>query len=76
MKIKNVGFGAYFCCNDRLNEKCVAILSQNGLILKRVFCKKHRDTEIVIILYEHIQKRLVWKIHKNLELGKAVFSKI
>ena len=47
MKMKNVGFGAYFCCNGRLNEKYVDILSQNGLILKRVFCKKHRDTEIV-----------------------------
>ena len=43
--MKNVGFGAYFCCNCRLNEK--SVLSQNGLILKRVFCKKHRDTEIV-----------------------------
>ena len=40
-------FGAYCCCNGRLSEKSVAILSQNGLILKRVFCKKHRDTEIV-----------------------------
>ena len=45
--MKNVGFGAHFCCSDRLNEKSKAILSQNGLILKRVFCKKHRDTEIV-----------------------------
>ena len=35
--MQNVGFGAYVCCNDRLNEKYVAILSQNGLILKRVF---------------------------------------
>ena len=47
MKMKNIGFGAYFCCSDRLNEKSKAILSQNGLILKRVFSKKHRDTEIV-----------------------------
>ena len=47
MKMKNVGFGPYFCCNDRLNEKSVAILLQNGLILKTVFGKKHRDTEIV-----------------------------
>ena len=45
--MKIVGFGAYFCCNDRLNETSVAILSQNGLRLKRVFCKKHQDAEIV-----------------------------
>ena len=56
--MKNVGFGAYFCCNGRLNEKSVAILSQNGLILKRVFCKKapgYKNSQI----YEHIQKRLI-----------------
>ena len=47
MKMKNIGFGAYFCCSDRLDEKSKAILSQNRLILKRVFSKKHRDTEIV-----------------------------
>ena len=43
--MKNVGVGAYLCYNGRLDEKSVAILSQNGLILKRIFCKKHRDTE-------------------------------
>ena len=65
MKMKNVGFDAYFCCNDHLNGKSVAILSQNGLIiLKRVFCKKHRDTETVTYmnifrkdLYEKFTKK-------------------
>ena len=26
--MKHVGFGAYFCCNDRLNEKSVAICNK------------------------------------------------
>ena len=55
--MKNIGFGAYFCCNGRLNEKSVAILSQNGLILKRVLQKApgYRNSQI----YEHIQKILI-----------------
>ena len=70
--MKNVGFGAYFCCSDRLNEKSVAILSQNGLILKRVFCKKHRDTEIVTYM-NIFRKDLYEKFTKNLS-GVKQFS--
>ena len=60
--MKNVGFSAYFCCNDRLNEKSKTILSQNYLILKRVFCKKHRDTEIVTYMniFRKNHKKKTW----------------
>ena len=44
--MKNLGFGAYFCCNSRLNEKSVAILSQNGLILKSVHMYFAKSTGI------------------------------
>ena len=48
--MKNVGFGAYFCCNDCLIEKSVAVLSQRFHFERSiyiVFRKEHRDTEIV-----------------------------
>ena len=70
--MKNVGFGAYFYYSDRLNEKSMAILSQNGLILKRVFCKMHRDTEIVTYM-NIFRKDLYEKITKNLS-GVKQFS--
>ena len=56
--MKNVGFGAYFCCNGCLNEKSVAILSQNGSHFEESILQKapgYRNSQI----YEHIQKRLI-----------------
>ena len=45
MKMKNVGLGAYCCCNDRLNEQYVAILSQNGLYSEKTNMKYSQKLE-------------------------------
>ena len=56
--MKNVGSGAYFCCNGLLNEKSVSTFVTKRSHFEESILQKasgYRNSQI----YEHIQKRLI-----------------